>query len=179
MRHARQAQRKAQAVLAHAPRVPREHLQTPRGDRHAIRALREPQVGSEQPNATVSLRLAALRVLRRSVRGGPVPRAHRDSALTQLIQRANSVQREATRLPKGAPSASRVQQEDLAARLGLPPAHPAEREASQVLMAQPFALPVAGEPSLRKPVQRTALRAPRVPSRIRRVPGVSKSCGEL
>jgi hypothetical protein len=133
--HALQAQLKVQVVVAHAPRVPQEHLRILQGDRRAIHAPLGLQAEWERLSATTWRRLAALRGLRRSVRREPVPRAQRDSDLTQPIQRANSVRREATRLPKGALSVSPAQQEDLAAERELRRVPPARREPSQQLTA--------------------------------------------
>ena len=113
MRRALQAQLRAQVVLAHAPRVPQEHLQTLRGDRHATRVRQELRVVPEQLSATMCQRLAALRALLQPLEQKPAPRAHRDNALTQRTQHVNSAQQDATRRRKEAFSVSPVPRADL------------------------------------------------------------------
>ena len=168
MRHALQAQHRAQVVLAHAPRVPQEPSRTLRGDRHAIRALQGLRVAPEQLSVTTWRRLAVLRALHQPLEREAALHAHQDSDLTQRTQRASSVRREAMRLLKAAPSVSPAQQEDLAARLELLRAQPARLEPSQQPMAQQRALHVRARQSPHVLARRTVLRVLAVRNRIKR-----------
>jgi hypothetical protein len=162
-----QVRHRAQAGLTHALRVRRGRTQIHQGDPCVIPALRELPAELEQPSATLLLRPVVLPALHLPPERGPVPRAHRDSALTQLIQLANSVPQEVTQPPKGAPSASRAQREDLAVLLELLRVLPVKQEPSQEPTVQPLVPRVVGEPSLLKLAPRIVLRAPGVQSRIR------------
>ena len=168
MRSAQRAQLKTQTAPRRAPNVRQVRLQTLRGARRVIRALREPPVESELPSATTWRQRAARQALRRSVRAERAPRVHQDSDRTQLIQHASSARREAMQLPKGAFSASCAQQEDLAARLELLRAQPARLEPSQLPMAQQRALHVRARQSPHVLAQRTVLRVLAVRNRIKR-----------
>jgi|GEM_PF-6319146 len=163
-----QAQLKTQTAPRRAPNVRQVRLQTLRGARRVIRALREPPVESELPSATTWRQQAARQALRRSVRAKRAPRAQRDSALTQRIQHASSARREAMQLPKGAFSASRAQQEDLAVQLGLRRAPLVQREPSQQLTARLRALRARARQSPHVLAQRTVLRVLAVRNRIKR-----------
>lgn len=167
MLRAQREQLKTQAAPTRAPNVRQEPLQTPRGARCVIRALREPQVESELPSATTWRQRAALQALRRSVRAELAPRAQRDSALTQRIQHANCVRREATQPSKAAFSVSLAQQEDLAVQLGLRRAPLVQREPSQQPTAQLRVGRARAERSLLELAQRTVLRVLAVRNRIK------------
>lgn len=168
MRSAQRAQLKTQMVRTRAPNVWQVRLQTLRGARRVIRALREPPVESELPSATTWRQQAARQALRRSVRAEPAPRAQRDSALTQRTQGANSVRREATSPSKEAFSVSPAQQEGLAARLELRRAPLVQREPSQQLTARLRALRARARRSLLALAQRTVLRVLAARNRIKR-----------